>query len=160
MAAETVHVEGLDQLLRRLKAFPKEMSVKGGPVRVGVQKAAAVIRDQAKINLAQAIAKADKTDLYVSTGTLNKSVRAYRAKANAREKGETYHVGVPRRLKYPEGIKVRTIGAIFEYGSVKFRPIRWMLPAFESKKGQALQVMIEETEKGIARIERKLGAMP
>lgn len=159
MAAETVRIEGLDALLRRLKAFPKEMSARGGPVRAGVRKAAMVIVNEAKANVRHIIATPNVGGLDESTGLLEKSISTFRAKARPGERGETFVVSAKRRVKYPDGKTTATINAArLEYGTSKRRPMPFMRPAFHAKKNEAVRVMIAETEKGIARIEKKLAA--
>ena len=163
MARETVHIDGLQALLARLLAFPVEMSKNGGPVRAAVRKAGNVIKAAEQANIRQIVADPNVGGDNRSTGVLEKSVKVTRARAPEKYKGETAFVLIPKRARYPvsektpSGIGVATVGAMLEYGTSKRRPMPWARPAFESKKDEAVRVMIEETEKGIARIEKKLG---
>ena len=161
MAVDAVTIEGLDQRLRRLKAFPKEMSARGGPVRAGVRKGAMVIVNQAKANVRAIVAAPNESGIDESTGLLEKSISTFRSKARPGEQGETYVVSVKRTAKYSGKGKRNTAtinAARLEYGTSRRKPMPFMRPAFHAKKNEAVKVMIEETEKGIAKIEKKLAA--
>lgn len=164
MARESVRIEGLDSVLRRLKALGPEASKRGGPVRSAVRKGAMLIVQAAQENVRQIIATPNVGGDDESTGLLEQSIKALRAKAPAKYKGETFFVTVPRRARYPvsdrtpSGIGVATVGRMLEYGTSKRRPMPWMRPAFHAKKGEAVEVMVHEVEKGIARLEKKLAA--
>lgn len=162
MARETVHIEGLQAIMRRLQAFPVEMSKNGGPVRTGLRKAGNVIRDEAKRNIGRIVDVPNIGGKDYSSGTLAKNVKVVRAKAPRNFRGETVFVLIPSKARYPvnartpSGIGVRTVGAMLEYGTAKRRPMPWIRPAFHAKKDEAVRVMIDETEKAISKIERKL----
>lgn len=164
MARETVTIEGLDSLLRRLKAFPKEMSARGGPVRAGVRKAAVVIQKAMQANVKRIVDAPNIGGADVSSGLLEKSIKPMRAKAPEKYKGETFFVTIARRARYPitaktpTGVGVATVGKMLEYGTSKRKPMPWARPAFHAKKEEAARVMIAETEKGVAKIEKKLAA--
>jgi HK97 gp10 family phage protein len=164
MARESVTIEGLGSLLRRLQAFPKEMSAKGGPVRAGVRKGAVVIQKAMQSNVRQIVSAPNVGGDDQTTGLLEKSIKPIRAKAPQRYKGETFFVMIPRRIRYPvdtrtpTGIAVSTVGAMLEYGTSKRQPMPWARPAFHSRKEEAARVMVAEAEKGVARIEKKLAA--
>ena len=164
MARESVQIEGLGAILRRLQAFPKEMSARGGPVRAGVRKGAVVIQKAMQANVQQIIATPNIGGNDYSTGLLQKSIKPVRAKAPKQYKGETFFVMIPRRARYPvtektpTGIGVKTVGAMLEYGTSKRAAMPWARPAFAAKKQEAVNVMIAETEKGISKIEKKLAA--
>ena len=164
MARDSVRIEGLDDVLRRLKALGPEASKRGGPVRSAVRKAAVVIQKQAQANVQHIVATPNIGGQDYSTGTLRKSVRVMRQKArNDGVKGESYIVTVPRRARYdisprtPSGIGVATIGKMLEYGTAKRQPMPWMRPAYHAKGGEAVTVMRDELLKGIETLERKLG---
>lgn len=168
MARESVSIEGLDAVLRRLKALGPEASKRGGPVRAAVRKAAVVIQREAQANVRRIVADPNIGGSDVSTGMLEKSIKPMRAKAPQKYKGETYFVTVPKRARYPistktpTGIGVATVGRILEYHEhksahgTKHPPKPWMRPAFHAKKQEAVTVMTDELVKGIARLERKL----
>lgn len=169
MARESVQIEGLGALLRRLQAFPKEMSAKGGPVRAGVRKGAMVIVKEMQANVQQIIATPNIGGNDYSTGLLQKSIKPVRAKAPKQYKGETFFVMIPRRARYPvtqktpTGMPVVRIGQFLEYGNsggagINVPETRWARRAFAAKKQEAARVMIAETEKGISKIEKKLAA--
>lgn len=162
MARETVTIEGLDDVLRRLRALGPEASKRGGPVRAAVRKGAVVIANEAKANVRRIVATPNIGGSDVSTGMLEKSIKPIRAKTPERYRGETYFVTVPKRARYaitpktPTGIGVATVGKMLEYGTSKRKPMQWARPAFHAKKQEAVTVMTDELVKGIARLERKL----
>lgn len=161
MARETVRMEGLDTVLRRLKALGPAASKRGGPVRAAVRKGAMVIVKEAQTNVQAIIDAPNANGDDESTGLLKKSIQTFRAKAKAGEKGETYVVSVKRRVKYPGTGKVNTAtmnGQRLEYGTSKRKPMPWMRPAFHAKKDEAVKVMIAETENGIAKLEKSVVA--
>jgi HK97 gp10 family phage protein len=164
MARESVRIEGLDTLLRRLKALGPAASKRGGPVRAAVRKGAVVIQKAAVANVERIVAEPNVGGDNDSTGLLAKSIKPMRAKSPRQYKGETYFVTVPRRARYPidtrtpTGIAVATVGKMLEYGTSKRQPMPWMGPAFNAKKGEAADVMAAELEKGIARLERKVAS--
>lgn len=164
MARESIAIEGLDTVLRRLKALGPEASKRGGPVRAAVRKAAMVIVKQAQANVRRIVAEPNIGGSDVSTDTLAKSIKPMRAKAPQKYKGETFFVTVPKRARYPiskrtpTGIGVATVGKMLEYGTSKRKPHPWMRPAFHAKKEEAARVMVSEVEKGIARLEKKVAA--
>lgn len=162
MARESVRIEGLDDVLRRLKALGPEASKRGGPVRAAVRKAAVVIQKAAQANVRRIVATPNIGGSDVSTGMLEKSIKPMRAKAARQYKGETFFVTVARAARYPvstrtpSGIGVKTSAQMLEYGTSKRQPMPWMRPAFHAKKNEAVTVMTDELVKGIARLERKL----
>ena len=163
MARETVSIEGLDDVLRRLRALGPEASKRGGPVRAAVRKGAVVIQKEAQANVRRIVATPNIGGGDVSTGLLEKSIKPIRMKARrGGEKGETFMVTVPRRARYPvgkrtpSGIGVATVGKMLEYGTPKRQPMPWMRPAFHAKKDEAAKVMADEVLKGIEKLEKKL----
>lgn len=163
MARETVRIEGLDDVVRRLKALGAEASKRGGPVRAAVRKGAVVIQKEMQAGVQRIIATPNKGGDDESTGLLMKSIKPMRAKARRDGvKGETYLVGPSRRARYPvdtrtpSGIGVATVGKMLEYGTPKRQPMPFARPAFHSKKGEAVKVMTDEVMKGIEKIEKKL----
>ena len=164
MARETVRIEGLDDVLRRLKALGTEAAKAGGPVRAGVRAGAVVIQKVMKANIQRIIATPNKGGGDESTGLLEKSIKPMRAKARRDGlKGETFIVTAAKKARYPIGsrnktaIAVSTVGKMLEYGTPKRQPMPWARPAFHAKKDEAVKVMTEATLKGIEKIERKLG---
>lgn len=161
MARETVTITGLDDIVRRLKALGPEASKRGGPVRIAVRKGAVVIQKEAQANIDKIVSDPN-IGPDVSSGLLSKSYKPVRAKAPQRYKGETYFLLIPKRTRYPisprtpSGIGVSTVGQMLEYGTSKRRAMPWARPAFHAKKSEAVEVMRDETLKGIERLERKL----
>lgn len=163
MARETVSIEGLDDVLRRLRALGPEASKRGGPVRAAVRKGAVVIQKEAQANVRRIVATPNIGGGDVSTGLLEKSIKPIRMKGKrGGEKGESFLVTVPRRTRYPiskrtpSGIGAATVGKMLEYGTPKRQPMPWMRPAFHAKKGEAAKVMADEVLKGIEKLEKKL----
>ena len=163
MARDTVTIEGLDDVLRRLKALGPMASQRGGPVRAAVRRAAVVIQKEMQDNIQRIMDEPNRGGDNEHTGTLRDSVRPIRARAHSRLKGETFYVWIPKRARYEMldargGTKrsVAAIGQWLEYGTSKRKPMPWARPAYHSKKDEAVEVMREEILKGIEKIERKL----
>ena len=162
MARESVRIEGLDDVLRRLKALGAEASKAGGPVRAGVRAGAVVIQKEMQANVRRIVATPNKGGGDESTGLLEKSIKPRRQKAHKTLKGETFTVS-PGKAKYPSTprtppvVGAYKVGQMLEYGTPKREPMPWARPAFHAKKDEAVKVMTEATLKGIEKIERKLG---
>lgn len=161
MTRETVRVEGLDTVMRRLKALGPEASKRGGPVRAAVRKAAVVIQKEAQANVRRIVAIPNVGGGDESTGLLEKSIKPMRQKARKDGvKGESFIVTAPRRARYPisektpTGIGVATVGKMLEYGTSRNRPHKWMGPAFHAKKSEAVEVMRDELLKRIDKLEK------
>ena len=162
MARDSVRIEGLDDVLRRLRALGPEASKRGGPVRAAVRKGAVVIANEMKANVRRIVATPNVGGNDESTGMLEKSIKPMRAKAPQKYNGETFFVTVARAARYPvstktpSGIGVKTSAQMLEYGTSKRQPMPWARPAFHSKKDEAVKVMTDELVKGIAKLEKKL----
>lgn len=158
MATEHVQIHGLEGLVRRLRAFPREMAKNGGPVRSALAKGGKLIRDQAKANVRQLVAEpnANGTDSE-STGLLEKSIIQKRDR-NPRARGATeiYTVRV-KRGKSSKGVSVTRYGKILEFGSRSIKAHAWLRRAAEEKRTAVFQVVASELAKGIAKVERSLG---
>jgi len=127
----TVQVEGLDGLLDRLKALPKEISGKaGGPVKKSLLAGAKLIADESKQTLQSAINQpnADGT-ISRSTGLLKKSIIVRRA------------------AKPPRGVA--------EMVQVRVKRGKTLRPAFENKKEAALGVIATALRDAIVKAEKK-----
>ena len=160
----TVDIQGAKELHDRLIALGVEASKSGGPVKNAVRYGANVIRDEMRRNMAAAIADPNVSpEIYESTGKLMKSIKSSRAPgAKQTVKGETYIVGSITRAKYANGMPVKRVAGYLEYGTKnadgsqrikEYHPLR---SAWASKKDEALKVMMERLEKGIAAIEKKV----
>ena len=161
--AESVRVAGLDGVLERLQALPAAVGAKGGgPARAALAKGARVFRDQA-------IANAPR-----DTGLLQESIVARRdSKPQMVGASEAYFVGVRRKARrYANTKRNRGKGRagktyfvdgtafywlFLEFGSEKMAARPFLRPAFESRKEDALNVIVNEMQAGLARAERKLG---
>lgn len=162
--AETVRVTGLDGVLERLQALPAAVGAKGGgPARAALAKGARVFRDQA-------IANAPR-----DTGLLQESIVARRdSRPGMAGASEAYYVGVRRKARrYANTKRNRGKGRagktyfvdgtafywlFLEFGTEKMAARPFLRPAFESRKEDALNVIVTEMHAGIDRAVRKLGA--
>ena len=161
-------IQGLDGVLRKLQALPKEVTQKrGGPVRSSLRKGANVIRKQAQANVRQITATPNEDGEIESTGVLEKSIRVTRFRPKGPGNAEGMRVGIPKSRRYPpstknpRGERVRLVGQRLEYGSSRLpRPHPWMGPAFHAKKVEAVNTVVTELNKGINRIVKKLERQP
>jgi hypothetical protein len=178
-------VEGLAELLRTLEALPREIvSVKGGPVRVGLRKAAQVFQKAAQANIDRIVAEPNKDGRQsVSTGTLKRAVIVSRD-PNPQRSGanERMRVMLRRKAIAPNKQSVHAYGGSLEFGSVRQRNARgkrmsirqrllylgslehgaeqvaakpWLRPVVPEKSAEALSVFIAETRKAIDRAVKK-----
>jgi hypothetical protein len=167
MARETVTIEGLDDVLRRLKALGAEASKRGGPVRKAVLAGAKVVAKEARANIERIVSEQNKSGDNSTSGLMAKSIKPLRGKANRNGlKGETYTLRAPAAARYPDsernpgGDAVQKIANILEYGGthngVRRDAHPWMRPAFHAKKGEAVTVMQATILKEIEKLEKKL----
>lgn len=157
--ADTVRIEGLDNVLKTLQSLPTEIVSKGGgPVRASLRKAAQVIQRQEIANLQAVINQQDDDGEKRSTGLLKANIVLTRGRRN-NFKGESMFVRV-RNKKYPSatGKPVTTAqnARLLEYGTEKRAALPFIRPAFEAKKSEALTVFVTEINKRIAAVVRKL----
>lgn len=154
-----IKIEGIDSLIGRLRAFPKEMAVRGGPIRSGLSAGAKIIREQAKANVRAIVAEPNKGGRdSKSTGFLEKNIVQKRAKDPKRidrQASEVYGV-IVRRKKTPSGISVSRYGKILEFGSSEIKAYAWLRTAVSQKGNQAISAIVAAVEKGIAKVERKV----
>jgi HK97 gp10 family phage protein len=156
----TVNVEGLDGLLDRLKALPKEVSGKnGGPAKKALISGSKIIRDEAR-------RRAPK-----ETGLLSSNIIHYRAKLSS-GKAELIKIGVRSkkhtyantRLNVRRGRVGETYESrgnafywyFFEFGTEKMQARPFLRPAFESKKDEALEEIAKNLRKQITLLERQV----
>ena len=161
--ANSVRIDGLDGVLDRLKALPPEIvSKNGGPARRALFRGAKIIRESAK-------AKAP-----VRSGFLREQIVAMRSREPRRHgASEMYSVGIKggARRKYANtkrnvrkgraGEEYQTAGNAYywrfiEFGTARMPARPFLRPAFESNKDAALNAIVEELNKGLDRITRKL----
>lgn len=163
MATSTVHVEGLENVLRNLQALPKELvSKSGGPAKNALRKGANVIRDEA-------IARAPRDSGFLATQIVSKRD----SKPQYVNASEHYWVGIKggAKRKYANTSRNRGKGRVgkgyqvegnayywrfLEFGSEKMTPRPFLRPAFESKAGEALDTIVRELNSGIDNIVRKM----
>lgn len=143
-------VTGLDNVLDMLQNFPNEVvSVRGGPVKTALKRAAQVIRKEVAKNLEQTVSDE-------ATGLLAKSLIATRGKTNGM--GEKYVVRF-KNLKYTrnssEEVTTRKSGHLLEYGSSKQKPQPYIRPAAKTKAQEAVDVFSKEINKEIEKLTKK-----
>lgn len=154
----SISIEGAKAVRDALYNLPDNLVGKGGTaVRASVRKAAKLVRDRAAANLTEVIARAN-IGPEESTGLLVDSLVVSRYKSNLTE-GEQQVVRIQSK-KYPDDETGETtttqVGRLLEYGSEKREPMPWMFPAFMETKEEAVNVMLTELEKRLAKIWSKV----
>ncbi|MEO6659445.1 MAG: HK97-gp10 family putative phage morphogenesis protein [Burkholderiaceae bacterium] len=163
MGKESFHVEGLEGVLDALKKLPAEVGAKcGGPAKAALRKGANVIRDLAINNAPRAsgfmasqiaTSRDSKPQLVGATEHFWVGVRRGKSKRYANTKrnrgrqraGKTYQVdGNAYYWKF------------LEFGTEKMKAQPFLRPAFESRKEDALNVIVAELRAGIDRAAKKL----
>jgi HK97 gp10 family phage protein len=154
--ADTQTLRGLDDVLRKLKSLPPEIvSKRGGPVKAALRKGAAVIAKEWVQQIGQVVDAPDESG-YVSTGTLAKSVTVSRdPRPQLSGANERYRVHVRKRT-YPDGTKTVATARYLEFGTEKRPPTPTLTPAFFAARQRALSTVVDELNKRIAAIIRKL----
>lgn len=167
MARESIDINGADQVLAMLQQFPAELvSRRGGPVKAALRKAAIVIQQEARANVQRIMdapnEDADSPSAKKPTGLLLKSIIVSRdPRPEQSGANERYLVRV-KRAKYPperagkETVTTGKVGSLLEYGTARRPAMPWLRPAFEAKKGMAVDVFMRELRAGVERITRKL----
>lgn len=152
MAVETVRLEGLKGVLDTLRQLPPELvSKRGGPIRSALRKAAKVIQLQAQENVQRIIDAPNVSGLATeSIGLLKRSIVVSRGKEPPGGKGETQLVKIRRNQKYPaefqdkEGkITAAKVGRLLEQGTERRGAMPWIRPAFDARKGEALNTFVK-----------------
>lgn len=150
-----MRLEGLSDLLAKLKALPAEIGSKGGgPLRLALFTAAKLMRDDA-----QARAPVD-------TGRLRRNVIAFRDR-DPRSSGVTEQYGITwRRGKQgrqrkgyhttARGEKDAFYGRFVEFGTSKTPAQPFLRPAFEAKKRESAELFRTKLAAAIAAAVRKL----
>lgn len=156
-----IKLTGLNGTLDTLRSLPPEIvSVRGGPVRAALRKAAVVIQKQEIQNLQASLANAPR----YSTGLLLKNIVVTRGKAPFSGKGERYLVRVRRKV-YPgkegksgNGKAVSTLAAaqMLEYGTSQQPAEPFIRPAVRQAAPQAINTFVTDLNKSIDRIIKKL----
>lgn len=150
-------VEGLGELLRTLKALPREIaSVEGGPVLFGLRKAGRVFLKAAQENIDRIVAEPNKGNRpSVSTETLKGALYVGRDR-NPQRSGANERVLVRLRKKNaPNGASVHAYGGMLEFGNEHVAAKPWMRPVVPEKSAEAVNVFISEARKKIDRAVKK-----
>jgi HK97 gp10 family phage protein len=167
MATDLVRIEGLESVLKTLRELPAEVvSKNGGPVRAALRRGAVIIQKQAMANVQEIVDTPNVDGRFVSTGLAKQSIRIKRVRPLNKQRGEAFIVSV-RSQRYPnrtiqrkgrKGADLKTNDVLFmlEAGTERRRAMPWMRPAFEAKKGEALQVFATELPRAIDRAVKKL----
>jgi len=158
-----MHVTGIAEIGRRLRALPPALGSKGGgPLRYALFQAAKVIRDEA-VRRAPKDSGALKSNIIAKRHRNPKSVGATE-RYDIGMKGGTRKLAnnVRNRRARTAGKKVRTAGATFygrfiELGTAKMNARPFLRPAIESKMGEALNVFRKNFLLAVERAEKKLG---
>lgn len=153
MASTAFALTGVDETLRALQELPAEIvSKNGGPVRAALRKGALVILNAEKALLQQSLDPE-------SSGLLLDNLVVTRGKAPKVGKGERYLVRVKSKTYVRNGKPVTTLktAQIKEYGSEKQAAEPFIIPAFNSSAGKAVDTTIESLNASIDRITKKLG---
>lgn len=160
MATET-RIQGLDGLVERLRAFPKEMAKNGGPIRSALFKGAKIVKKAAQENVKRIVAEPNKDGLASkSTGTLEKHIVSSRQRRpQQRHPGasEVYTVRV-RRGKYADGMPITKVGKAHEFGTEEIKPSAWLRRAASENVDEVFSTVAKELRTGIERVEKKLKA--
>jgi HK97 gp10 family phage protein len=154
----SMKVEGLRELNKALQELP--LQVRGRPLRSATQKAAAVIRNEAR-------AKAP-----VDTGLLKREIIATRSRRQSGEGRETFSIMVKQltkkyadtkanRRKGRVGKKFKTEGLAYywrfiEFGTSKMAARPFLRKAFETKQREAVEVLRKELGDAIQKQARKI----
>lgn len=151
-------LHGLDGVLETLQALPAEVvSKRGGPVKLALAKGARLLRDEAKKNIARAIA-IDGSD---STGTTQESIIATRGKPIFGSKGERYLVRIKRKQfinRHGSKTNTRLTARTLEYGNSQQAATPWLRPSVQRRGAQVIDVVTEDLLKRLDRVVAKLAA--
>jgi HK97 gp10 family phage protein len=155
MAKTEMRLEGLSDLLAKLKALPAEIGSKGGgPLRMALFTATKLVRDDAQSRAP------------VDTGRLQRNVIAFRDR-DPRSSGLTEQYGITyRRGKKgrdrkayhtsARGEKDAFYGRFVEFGTSKSPAQPFLRPAFEAKKREAAELFRTKLAAAIAAAAKKM----
>lgn len=158
--AETIRIEGLEEVRKRLLALPREISGKnGGPLLAALRKMGRVIQADAKARvrkksgtLADNIIVVRKKNQFTGTEEVNVTVRA---------KATKFKDNKANRRKGRVGGLYKAYGPLFyarflEFGTSKMPAYPFLRPAFESHKGQLGDIFRNELSAAIDLAVRRL----
>ena len=137
--SELIHVQGLDQLARALKALPARVA--RNSLRGAVYAGAKLIRDEARLKAPVANDAQTKQE---PPGTLRRSVIMKQIPQLSNNERQTFFVTVRHGKKYRNQGKRGNLSQdawywrFVEFGTVKMAARPFLRPAFESKKHLAL----------------------
>jgi HK97 gp10 family phage protein len=162
MTKESFKIEGIDNVLSMLKSMPPEVvSKSGGPVKLALKKGAYVIATQARLNVQKNTTVAGPEGEILSTGLLAENIIVSRGKGTGlgSSKGEVYLVRVRRKV-YPgtrkKKVSTKQTARFLEYGTSTAPAEPFLRPAFEQKKKEAVEVVIQDLKDRIDKIAAKL----
>jgi HK97 gp10 family phage protein len=149
MAKSEMRLEGLSDLLAKLKALPAEIGSKGGgPLRLALFTATKLMRDDAQMRAP------------VDTGRLQRNVIAFRDR-DPRSSGVTEQYGITfrrgkqgrERKSYhtsARGEKDAWYGRFVEFGTSKTPAQPFLRPAFEARKRDSAEAFRSKLAAAIA----------
>ena len=162
MAGNTVQVEGLGELLRRMEALPKEITGKnGGPVRRALGRAARLVRDEVRTNaprrsgnlVANIIAARVRDDR--PAGVAERFVVSVRGKrqryANTQENRRSGRVG---KTYQRDGDAF--YWKFIEFGTARLAARPFIQPSFAARANDAIQEFARALGTDLDKIVRKL----
>lgn len=138
-----VRIEGLEELARALKELPKRVARNG--LRASVHAGAKVIRDEARLKAPVA------TQVFGPNqqppGTLKRAIIMKQISEKSDAQKQVFYVAVRRGKQYRNQGKKGTLSQdayyahFVEFGTVKMSARPFMRPAFEGKKGDAVEAI-------------------
>lgn len=161
----TVRLEGLKGVMQTLRQLPPELVARrGGVIKTAIRKAALLIQEEAKNNVRRIVAEPNENgEPSRSTGALEQAISSRRIKPAGGAFGEAYIVYVAKLKKkfveskgLHEHLPPSWYQWFLELGTERSRPHPFMRPAYDSKKGEALDLIVSEINAGIDKAIKKL----
>lgn len=149
--AELQHVAGLKELQAALKELPQRIA--RNVLRGAVGAGAAVIRNEAKARAP--ISTGDRGAGHPSPGTLRRAIYQKQIRELSSAVKQTFYVGVRKGKQYRGQGKKGNLSQdayyakFVEFGTAKMAARPFMRPAFEAKKGEAVQAIKDYLAKRI-----------
>lgn len=147
MASVTVEVKGLRELGERMRLLSTDMALKIARQATGA--AAQVIKKEAKLNIQRSPS--------IDTRSLLDAVIVKRLGKKDSTLTSEHIVTVRRRKVEKTGSKQMSAphARFIEFGTVKMPAEPFLRPAIESRKGEALNAMVDKLKKGIDKAGRR-----
>lgn len=142
----TVSVQGLSELGERLKRLGSDVALKH--CRAATSAGATVVKKQAIINAPESDEEHMLEGVKVQPGNLKKNIVVKRV---TKSEHTSEHI-VTVRGKKKDGYAAR-YGRLDEFGTVKMAAKPYLRPAFDTKKGEALEKIRQTLEKRIIKSE-------